>query len=105
MKRYLAQEIKLNNTTIKGPLPDEISTVSDIINIIMDFLIPLSGAILFLILVWGGYSFMSSRGEAEKVKTAKAVITSGIIGFVLLIMSYFIVKFIAFLLDIQPEGI
>ena len=53
--------------------------------------------VLFFILVWGGYDFLMSHGTAEKVKSAQAKITAGIIGFVLLMLSFLIVKLISFI--------
>lgn len=90
---YLAQSLNVGGQTIEGPLQG-ITTIGDIINKLLLIAIPLAGIILLLVLIWGGYDFMMSQGNAEKVKGAQAKITTGIIGFVLLIFSYLIVKLI-----------
>jgi len=41
-----------------------------------------------------------SHGTAEKVKSAQAKITAGIVGFVLLMLSFLIVKLISFIFGI-----
>lgn len=89
----LAQEIGINGQKIKGPLVG-IETLGDFINKIIAFLIPLAAVILFLVLIWGGYDFMLSQGNPEKVKSAKGKITTGLVGFILLIISYLLVKLI-----------
>lgn len=92
---YLAQKVTINNQTINGPLigiNDLGGLVSKVVN---TFLIPLAGIILFLVLIWGGYDFIISRGNPEKVKSARAKITTGLIGFILLIVSYLIVRLLS----------
>lgn len=100
----LAQTFKINNQPIQGPLKN-INSLGDLINKLVTGLIyPLAAVILFFILVWGGYDFMFSQGNPEKLKTARAKITAGIVGFVLLVVSYLIVRVIAFIFGIG-EGI
>lgn len=102
--RLLAQNVGIGGVTIKGPLAPNINTLGDVINIVLPFFMSLAGIILFLVLVWGGYDFMMSQGSAEKMKTGKAKITAGLIGFVLLVLSYFITKLIAYIFNVG-EGI
>lgn len=96
----LAQSINVGGQSIEGPL-EGINTVGDLINTLMKFLIPLAGIILLLVLIWGGYDFMMSGGNPEKVKSAQAKITTGIIGFVLLVLAYLIVRIISFIFGLQ----
>ena len=70
-------------------------TLGDLINLVVSFVVPIAGIILFLVLVAGGYSFMMSQGNPEKVKKAQGMITAGIVGFILLVASYFIVKLLS----------
>lgn len=94
--KYLVQTINIGGQQITGPLVG-INNLGDVVNIIMQFLIPLAGIALFFVLVAGGYQFLTSQGNAEKIKSAQAKLTTGIIGFVLLIISYLAVKIIAFI--------
>lgn len=98
MIRYLAQQICIAGQCIQGPLPTGpggINNLADLINRIIQFLIPLAVIILLLVFIWGGYDFILSQGNPEKVKAAQAKFTTGIIGFVLLLLSYIVVKLIA----------
>ncbi len=103
MKKYFAQQINVGGYSIEGPLQG-INTLGDLVNKIVELLIPLAGIILFLVLIWGGYDFLMSQGNPEKIKSAQAKITTGIIGFVLLILAYVIVKLIAKIFGVG-EGI
>jgi TRAP-type C4-dicarboxylate transport system permease small subunit len=95
----LAQRITVGGQAIEGPLKD-INNLGDLINKIASFVIPLAAIVLFFVLVWGGYDFLLSRGNAEKIKTARAKLTAGIVGFLLLIMSYLIVNLVSYMFGI-----
>jgi len=103
MRSLLAQNIKIGEETVKGPLVG-IATIGDVINVILLYLIPLAGVILLLVLIWGGYDFLLSGGNPEKVKKGKAKITTALIGFLLLVGSFFIVRVISSILDLG-EGL
>lgn len=104
MKSHLlAQTVKIGGTNITGPL-DGINTIGDIISRILPFLMSIAGIILFFILVWGGIDVMMAQGAPDKIKSGRAKITAGIIGFVLLMLSFMITKLIAYVFNIG-EGI
>ncbi|GIW64251.1 MAG: hypothetical protein KatS3mg092_0184 [Patescibacteria group bacterium] len=105
----LAQVVELNGQKIQGPLVIKDSKgdiiqdikLADIISRILQFMMPLAGVILLFVLIWGGYDYILSQGNQDKVKKAQEKITTGIIGFSLLILSYFIVKLISFIFGLQ----
>lgn len=59
--------------------------------------------VLFIMLVIGGFNYLTSFGNAEKVKKAQGTIRFAIIGFVLFMMSYLIL-FIIDVLFLGGEG-
>ncbi len=93
-KSLLAQSLDINGTSIQGPLDSKITNLGDLVNRVLTFLLPLAGIVLLFVLIWGGYDYMMSQGNPEKIKTAQAKITTGLIGFFLLISSYLIVRVI-----------
>lgn len=95
MNKLFAQTVNFGGTNIQGPLDPKIQKLGDLISRLLSFIIPLSGVVLLFVLIWGGYDYMMSQGNPEKVKTAQAKITTGIIGFILLISSYLVVRVIA----------
>ena len=98
--RYLAQQVKINDQIIEGPL--QFNTLGEIVSRVVNFfLIPISGVILLLVFIWAGYDFMTSEGNPEKIKSAQAKITTGIIGMVLLVLAFLIVKVVELILGIE----
>ncbi len=93
MTHYLAQSMTVGGQEIQGPLQG-ISTIGDLISRVSSFLFPIAGIILLVVFIWGGYDFMMSQGSADKIKGAWAKLTTGVIGFVLLALSYLLVKLI-----------
>lgn len=97
MKHLLAQ-ITINGVKLTSPLIDDqknpINTLGDVVNVVMRFLIPFAGLILLAVFLSGAYDFLLSGGSPEKVKSGKAKLTAGVIGFVLLVTSTIIVTLI-----------
>lgn len=61
---------------------------------IMMLVFALAGAIAVAFIVWGGIRYIISQGEAGDVKQAKDTIFYAIIGLVLVIISFSIMRFI-----------
>ncbi len=98
MYLYLAQKIKVGDQEIQGQLQlpgGKDATLGNLVSVIIPFVITVCSILLFFIFVWGGYDFMMSRGDAGRVKAARAKITAGVVGFILLVLSYFIVNIIS----------
>ena len=89
-----AQSLKIGDTEINGPLDSSISDIGSLISTILNFVFPFAAFILLIMLIWGGYTFMMSKGEPEQVMNAKAKITTSIIGFILLIALFVIMQYI-----------
>jgi len=77
----------LNSNLKDKTLPN---IITGIINIIMGVL----GVIVVLIILWGGFIWMTAGGETDKVEKAKKMIYSGIIGLIIIISSYAIASFV-----------
>lgn len=67
-----------------------IDTISSIIRVALGFL----GIIAVVIILLGGFKWMTSGGNEDKVKKAKGLIFQGIIGLVIVLSSYAIASFI-----------
>jgi hypothetical protein len=88
MNPVYAQDVNVDGTTLRGPLVG-INNIGDVINITLkQLLLPMASVILLFVIIWGGYDFMMSRGDPGKIKSGKAKLTTGIIGFFLLVFSY-----------------
>lgn len=89
--------LKIGEQDITGPLVIQNiidPTLSDVINQVMRFVYPAALLLVFVYFLWGGYDFLLSGGNPEKVKMGKGKITSAVVGFILLILSYVLVRII-----------
>ncbi len=90
---YLAQSMTIGGQQIQGPLQG-ITTVGDLISKVTELIFPIAGLILLFVFILGGYDFMMSQGSADKMKSAWAKLTTGVIGFIILALSFLLVKLI-----------
>ena len=67
-----------------------VGTIAQIIRIALGFL----GVIAVVIILLGGFKWMTAAGSDDKVKDAKKLIFSGIIGLVIVLSSYAIASFV-----------
>lgn len=102
----LAQRINIPGASgtpmeIQGPLPTkdigptgvvEFSTLADVVNKLLPVLFTVAGLILFAIIIFSGFQFLTSGGDDKVLGAAKSRITNALIGFVILVVSYFAVQ-------------
>ncbi len=69
---------------------DLVDTIAQIIRIALGFL----GIIAVVIILLGGFKWMTAGGNDDKVKDAKKLIFSGIIGLVIVLTAYAIASFV-----------
>lgn len=99
IKTVFAQDVNVNGMTIKGPLVG-FNSIADIINNVVPFIMSLAGVILFFVLMWGGFDYVTSQGAPEKLKSANAKITAGVIGFVILVLSFLITRVLSYIFGV-----
>lgn len=69
---------------------DLVDTIAQIIRVALGFL----GVIAVIIILLGGFKWMTAGGNDDKVKDAKKLIFSGIIGLVIIISAFAIASFV-----------
>ena len=104
----LSQRLEIEGSkpiTIRGPLTDVgIETVGDVVNRILGFFVPFVGIILVFTFVWAGYELLTSGGNPDKVKSAKAKLTTAIIGVVILFSAFLVAKVASYIFNLQTGG-
>jgi hypothetical protein len=70
------------------------ATLPQIIGGVISTIMGILGVIVVLIILWGGFIWMTAGGEPDKVDKAKKMIYSGIIGLVIIFASYAIAQFV-----------
>lgn len=101
----LAQQLKIGNMTVDGPLnkpgaPQQFNSLADIVNNAVPLLFAIAGIILLVYILWGGFDFLTSMGDPKKAESGKNKITTAIIGFIIIFVSFWIVQIIRTLLNI-----
>ena len=64
--------------------------VMAIVNVLLGFL----GIVAIIVILYGGFVWLTSAGNEEKVGQAKKIITAGIIGLIIIFVSYAIATFV-----------
>lgn len=99
-------ETGLETTAREAELPETDLTVT--IGRLIGIAFSLVGVIFFLLLLYGGFLWMTARGNEENVKKARDLLTAAIIGLIIVVAGYTISSFvIGALLDNQigaPEA-
>lgn len=65
-----------------------------IVNKVMPFVYSFAGIVILIMLVFGGYQYMTSQGDPKSIAAAQQRITWAIVGFIILFGSYWIVVFV-----------
>lgn len=103
----LAQAIKLPSISGNGQTPIAYpqefkgflfqgpqGTIGNIISNALPIIIGLAGLGLLLMLILGGYTFMTSGGDAKKMEEGKQRLTFAIIGFLIIFGAYWAVQIV-----------
>lgn len=78
-----AENLELGNT-------DPRDAAVSIIKVIMTFL----GIVAVLVVLWGGFKWMTAGGNEDKVAEARKLIVAGIIGLVIILSAWAITSFV-----------
>jgi len=89
----LAADIPWSDTT--GETPAKISDLEVVFSRILRMAIPAAGIAAFLMLIAGGFKYLTSGGDPKKSQEAQQTITYAIIGLILLVSAYIIINFIS----------
>lgn len=76
---------------------DEIATlkgVEDVFGNLVGALLALAGIALFIMLLIGGFKYLTAGGDPKSVESAQKTLTYAIMGLVLVALAYLILKFI-----------
>jgi len=86
-----ADDLGLTYATATGLGTEDVrTTISKVINAFMGLL----GIVAVVIILLGGFKWMTAAGNEEKVSDAKKLILSGIIGLIIIMSAYAIAQFV-----------
>jgi phage shock protein PspC (stress-responsive transcriptional regulator) len=87
---YGTNDFATGNSRIYVGTKDIKATVAGIINIVLGFL----GILATLLILYGGFTWMMSQGNSEKIDKAKGIIGAGVVGLVIIFVAYAIARFV-----------
>ncbi|MGI6278370.1 MAG: pilin [Patescibacteria group bacterium] len=70
----------------------KIKALEPIIANILGFIIPIVGMLLLLVLIAGGFQYITSGGEAEQAQKAKKTLTYAIFGLLVVLGAWLIIR-------------
>jgi hypothetical protein len=76
---------------------EDVATIADlgsVIERVVGYALGLAGIVLFILLIIGGFNFITSGGDPKAAEGAKKTITSAIIGLIVILISYLILVII-----------
>lgn len=86
-------EIK-NEAKKLNQLPGSITSPQEIIGLAIKILTMFMGAIMFLLIVYGGVLWMTASGNSEQITKAKNIIIWAALGVAVMLASYIVVNFV-----------
>ncbi len=72
----------------------DVDSVGKVSGSIINTALSLVGLIFLLLMVYGGYLWMTARGEDDQVQKAQTIIRNAIIGLILVLAAYAITKLV-----------
>lgn len=69
---------------------DATTSIASLTNFVLSFV----GVIFLILLIWGGFLWMTSTGNQETIKKARAVVVSAVIGLAIVLSAYAITRYI-----------
>lgn len=72
----------------------DLNTLGDLISVFLNIVFYAAGFLAFYYLVWGAFSYIMAQGKKEELAKARARITWAIVGLMIILLSFFIAKFV-----------
>ena len=86
-------DFKFNNPTS--------TKISAVLNVIIPYIFAIAGIILFIMFLAAGFTLLTSAGNQDKVKKGSAMMTSSLIGFLVIFLAYWIMQIIHILFVLE----
>jgi hypothetical protein len=70
-------------------------SIGGIISSLLNYFFPIAGSLFILFIIFGGFKFMTSAGNPETIASAKSLLLTAFLGFIMIFSSYWITRLIA----------
>lgn len=72
-----------------------LNCIPEIMRVVVYWAIAFTGVVALFLIIFAGYKFMNSGGDPKAVEGARKTLTYGILGFVIILLSFLIIDIIA----------
>ena len=72
-----------------------------VISQLLPFIYVGAGLLLLVTLIMGGITLMTAAGDANKIKQGYGQLTAGLVGFIIIFVSYFLAQIIQIIFDVK----
>lgn len=97
----LSQAINFSNLENKASPEFAGANVGEILSVLLTYIFPFAGLLMLVYLLYGGYKYMLSQGDPKALQGAKGTITTALIGFVIVFVSYWLVQIVGIALGLN----
>lgn len=73
----------------------ELKDLTEIIKNIFNIIVRLAGIMVFIMIIIGGFQYLTSGGDPKKAQSARNTITYAIAGLVAILFAWFILRFLS----------
>lgn len=84
---------------------DQLSTPGGIISEILTYAFPIAGVILFVMLIMAGFKMLTGASNSSSTEEGKKMISTAVIGFIILFAAYWIAQLIEIIFGIRILGV
>jgi len=90
-----------SSLTATDKIVQKFPDVGAIISQLLPFIYVGAGLLLLVTLIMGGITLMTAAGDANKMKSGYGQLTAGLIGFIIIFVSFFIAQILQIVFDIK----
>lgn len=78
-------------------------TVGELVSVLLSNAYVLAGLLLFILLIFGGFTLImgAGGGDPQKAEQGKKAVTAAVVGFLIIFLSYWIMKIIETVTGVQ----
>lgn len=86
------------------PLKSKFTDVGSVVSLALRYVYVFAGLMLLVLLVVGGIELMTAGADPAKAKSGYGKLVAGLIGFMLIFASYFVVQIVEVVLGVKILG-
>ena len=83
------------DTITAGAGIDDFENVEDVVGVSINAALGLIGLIFFALMIYAGFTWMSARGEEDKIQKAQKIIISSLVGLFIVVAAYAITALVS----------